>query len=72
MFDFSLFQIKKIFNQKFGNHFSGEPPFWPSKGCASKNWHLKTAYDPTYLIQNPFLLQKWGCLQTTRTQEVKI
>ena len=29
-------------------------------------------YDPAFLLQNPFTLEKCGCLQKTRAQSVKI
>ena len=37
-----------------------------------KNEDPSTAYDPIFLLQNPFLLKKVGCLQKTRAQSVKI
>ena len=50
----------------------GYPHFDPSKCGVSKNDHPCTAYDPTFLLQNPLLLEKCGCLQKTRAQSVKI
>ena len=38
----------------------------------TKNDHPSTADDPTFLLQNPFLLKKCGCLQKTRAQSVRI
>ena len=46
--------------------------FGPSKCGVSKNDHPSTAYDPTFLLQNPFPHKKCGCLQKTRAQSVKI
>ena len=37
-----------------------------------KNEDLSTVYDPTFLLNNLFLLTKWGCLQKPRAQYVKI
>ena len=48
-----------------------ELPFGPSKYGVSKNDHPSTAYDPIFLLQNPFTLKKCGCLQKTRAQSVK-
>ena len=72
MFDFSNDDLRKIFDQKFWNFFRGYPLFGPSKCGVSKNDHPSTAYDPTFLLQNPFPHKKCGCLQKTRAQSVKI
>ena len=38
--------------------FPGVPNFGISKCGVSKNDHPSTAYDPTFLLQNPFLLKQ--------------
>ena len=56
VFDFSYIDFMKLFNQKFEIFFGGYPHFGPSKCGVSKNEHPSTAYDPTFFVQNPFLL----------------
>ena len=36
------------------------------KGWCLQKWAPSNAFDPTFLVQNPFLLLKWGCFQKTR------
>ena len=48
------------------------PPFWPLKVLVSKNGQPSTTYDPTFLFQNPLLLQKLGCLPKTEPNTLKI
>ena len=52
--------------------FLGEyPPYGPLKNEASQKWRPMTTHNPYFLLQNPILLSKWGCLQKTRPQYLK-
>ena len=69
---FQMMTLEKYWTKNFEIFLRGYPLFGPSKCGASKNDHPSTAYDPTFLLQNPFTLKKCGCLQKTRAQSVKI
>ena len=69
---FQMMTLEKYLTKNFEIFFRGYPLFGPSKCGVSKNDHPSTAYDPTFLLQNPFTLKKCGCLQKTRAQSVKI
>ena len=69
---FQMMTLEKYLTKNFEILFRGYPLFGPSKCGVSKNDHPSTAYDPTFLLQNPFTLKKCGCLQKTRAQSVKI
>ena len=69
---FHIYQLRKDFTENFEKFFGGYPHFGPLKGVTQKNEDPRTPYDPTFLLQNPVLLSKWGCLQKTRAQSVKI
>ena len=69
---FQMMILEKYLTKNFEIFFMGYPLFGPSKCGVSKNDHPSTAYDPTFLLQNPFLLEKCGCLQKTRGQSFKI
>ena len=56
VFDFSYIDFEKAFDQKLGKLFRWYPLVGPSKSGVSKNEHPSTAYYPTFLMQNPFLL----------------
>ena len=63
---FHIYQLRKDFTENFEKIFGGSPHFGPLKGVTHKNEDPRTPYDPT--VQ----LSKWGCLQKTRAQSVKI
>merc|ERR1711954_164718 len=69
---FQMMTLEKYLAKNFEIFFRGYPLFGPSKCGVSKNDHPSTAYDPTFLLQNPFKLIKCGCLQKTRVQSIKI
>ena len=58
--------IWKSSNQKFKKDIRGYPNFGPSKFSVSKKEHPSTAFDLTFVLQNPFLLKKWGSLKKNR------
>ena len=60
---FQMMTLEKYFTKNFEIFFRGYPHFGPSKCSASKNDRPSTTYDPTFLVQNPFLLEKYGYLQ---------
>ena len=60
---FQMMTLEKYLTKNFEIFFRGYPLFGPSKCGVSKNDHPSTAYDPTFLLQNPFTLKKCGCLQ---------
>ena len=39
----------------------GTPPLAPQMGRPTKKWPPIITYDPIFLMQNLFILQKWGC-----------
>ena len=67
---FQMMTLEKYLTKNFEKSFY--PLFGPLKCGVSKNDHPSTAYDPTFLLQNPFPHKKCGCLQKTRGQSVKI
>jgi len=69
---FQMMTLEKYLTKNFEIFFRGYPLFGPSKCGVSKNDHPSTAYDATFLWQNPFPLKKCECLQKTRAQSVKI
>ena len=69
---FQMMTLEKYLTKNFEIFFRGYPLFGPSKCGVSKNDHPSTVYDPTFLLQNPFLPKKCGCLQKTRAQSLKI
>ena len=54
---FQMMTLEKYLTKNFEFFFRGYPLSGPSKCCVSKNDHPSTAYDPTYLLQNPFPLK---------------
>ena len=60
---FQMMTLEKYLTKNFEIFFRGYPHFGPLKCGISKNDHLSTTYDPTFLLQNPFLLEKCECLQ---------
>ena len=64
--------LEKYLTKNFEIFFREYPLFGPPKCGVAKNDHPSTAYDPTFLLQNPFPHKKCGCLQKTRAQSVKI
>ena len=69
---FQMMTLEKYLATNFEIFFRGYPPLDPAKCGGAKNDHPSTAYDPTFLLQNPFPHKKCGCLQKTRAQSVKI
>ena len=69
---FQMMALEKYLTKNIEIFFRWYSLFGLSKCGVSKNDHPSTAYDPTFLLQNPFLLKKYGCLQKTRAQSVKI
>ena len=69
---FQMMTLEKHLTKNFAIFLGGTPFFGPLKCGVSKNGHPSIAYDPTFLLQNPFTLKKCGCLQKTRAQSVKI
>ena len=69
--DFSYLSIYKQNIQKNSNFLGGYPHYGPLKNKASQKWRPMTAHNPYFLLQNPILLSKWGCLQKTRPQYLK-
>ena len=64
---FQMMSLEKYLIKIFDFFFKGYPHL-----DVYNNDHPSTAYDPTFLLQNPFLVKKRGCLQKTRAQSVKI
>ena len=50
----------------------GYPPYGPLENEASQKWRHMTAHNPYFLLQNPILLSKWGCLQKLDLNALKI
>ena len=69
---FQMLTLEKYLTTNFEIFFRGYPLFYPLKVRHLQNDHPSTAYDPTFLLQNPFTRKKCGCLQKTRAQSVKI
>jgi len=65
-----MMTLEKYLTKNFEIFFRGYPLFGPSKCSISKNDYPSTAYDPTFLLQNPCPLKKCGCLQKPRAQSV--
>ena len=54
---FQMMTLEKYLAKNFEIFFRGYPHFGPSKYGVSKNDHPSTAYDPSFLLQNPFTLK---------------
>ena len=54
---FQMMTLEKYLTKNFEIFFRGYPLFGPSKCGVSKNDHPSTAYDTTFLLQNPFTLK---------------
>ena len=57
---FQMMTLETYLTKNFDFFFRGYPLFGPSKWGVSKNDHPSTAYDPTFLLQKPFPLKKFG------------
>ena len=55
MVTFPIFQFGNILSQKIEKNFGGYPTFGPFKMKAPQKGPPMTAYNPQFLIQNPFL-----------------
>ena len=58
-------------NQTFWTVFFGVHPFLPLKVWCLQKWGPKHCIWTHFLLQDTFLLTKWGCLQESRAQYVK-
>ena len=71
MLTFPIYLFTNKISKKNWIFLGGYPPYGPSKNEASQKWRPMTAHNPYFLLQNPILLSKWGCLQKTRPQYLK-
>ena len=51
-------------------NWGGRPIIAPWSGVAPKNCHAMTAFDHTFLLQNPLVLWKWGYLQQKNRAQI--
>ena len=71
MLTFPIYLFTNKISKKNRIFLGGYPPYGPLKNKASQKWRPMTAHNPYFLLQNPILLSKWGCLQKTRPQYLK-
>ena len=58
---FPIYLLTKDLTKKLKFFDGGTTIFDPQRGRPTKIRPPITAYDPIFLLQNLFMLQKWGC-----------